>query len=91
MTEAETKTKPRKRSAGGKKKTSNAVSPTSKALVIANSETECLTQHARQDLIEKAAYRRAEARNFEGERALEDWLEAEAEINEKFPVNTDQV
>ncbi len=89
MTEAETKSKPRKRSVGKKKKTPNAASPTSETLVSANSETECLTVQARQTLIEKAAYRRAEARNFEGDMALEDWLEAEAEVNENFPVNVD--
>lgn len=90
MIEAETKTKRRKRTADKKKKTLNAASPANEALMSTNSETECLTVQARQTLIEEAAYRRAEARNFKGERALEDWLEAEAEVNEKFPVNADQ-
>lgn len=43
-----------------------------------------LSVEARQKLIEETAYRRALARNFEGDAQLDDWLEAEAEVNEKF-------
>lgn len=43
-----------------------------------------LRVEARQKLIEEAAYRRALSRNFEGNAQLDDWLEAEAEVNEKF-------
>ncbi len=88
MTEAKTKT--RMRSASVKKKTPiNDGATASEAVVSAKSETECPTVQARQTLIEEAAYRRAEARNFEGDMALEDWLEAEAEVNERYPVNAD--
>ncbi|GAB1259698.1 DUF2934 domain-containing protein [Teredinibacter haidensis] len=86
MTEAEAKTKTRKPSKSTKKKTTTAKSAnTNDVPVSAHCETECLTADARQNLIEEAAYRRAEARNFDGDMALEDWLEAEAEINENFP------
>lgn len=51
-------------------------------------ELECtgdeLRVEARQKLIEEAAYRRAQSRNFEGNAQLDDWLEAETEVNEKF-------
>ena len=88
MTEATTKT--RKPSKSTKKKTTAAKSGnTSDTAVSAPRETECLTADDRQNLIEEAAYRRAEARNFDGDMALKDWLEAEAEINEKYPATKD--
>ena len=91
MKEAEVKTKSRKRSAREKKNTPNAGSlTTSEALVSAPNESGRLTVQARETLIEEAAYQRAEARNFEGDLALEDWLEAEAEVDQRFPVNLDQ-
>ena len=88
MTEAKAKTrKPRKST---KKKTTTAKRVnTSDVPVSAHCETECLTADARKNLIEEAAYRRAEARNFDGDMALEDWLDAEAEINENFPAATE--
>lgn len=42
-----------------------------------------LTAEARQKLIQEAAYWRAQARNFEGDAELDDWLAAEAEMNEQ--------
>ncbi len=88
MTEAKAKT--RKPSTSAKKKKTGAKSANTRDVpVSAHSETECLTTDDRKKLIEEAAYRRAEARNFDGDMALEDWLEAEAEINEKYPATKD--
>ena len=39
------------------------------------------THSERQQMIAVAAYYRAQARNFEAGRQLEDWLEAEAEVD----------
>ena len=36
-------------------------------------------------MIEEAAYYRAEQRGFNGGNETQDWLDAEAEINSKFP------
>lgn len=48
-----------------------------------NSHTEISPQE-RTELIAQAAYLRAEKRSFEPGRELDDWLEAEAEINSLF-------
>ena len=38
----------------------------------------------RQRMIEEAAYYRAEQRGFQGDLAMDDWLQAETEINARF-------
>ena len=38
----------------------------------------------RQRLIAEAAYLIAEGRGFQGDRALDDWLQAEAEVDARF-------
>jgi hypothetical protein len=43
-----------------------------------------VTAAERHSLIEKAAYRRAERRNFEPGHELEDWLAAEAEVDQQL-------
>jgi len=48
-----------------------------------NSHTE-ISQRERTEMIAQAAYLRAEKRGFEAGRELDDWLEAEAEINRLF-------
>ncbi len=42
-----------------------------------------VTPEQRQNLIAEAAYRRAEQRNFEAGHELEDWLAAEAEVDQQ--------
>lgn len=39
----------------------------------------------RQRMIEEAAFYRAEKRAFDGGNEVDDWLEAEAEINARYP------
>lgn len=47
-------------------------------------QTSKISQEERQRMIEEAAYYRAEQRGFSGDQ-VQDWLEAESEINSKFP------
>ena len=47
--------------------------------------TSKFSREERQRMIEEAAYYRAEQRGFYGEQKLQDWLDAESEINSKFP------
>lgn len=41
-----------------------------------------MSEAERQRLIEVAAYRKAEARGFGGDRQIEDWLDAEREVDQ---------
>jgi hypothetical protein len=43
-----------------------------------------VSQCERRSLIETAAYLRAERRNFQAGHELEDWVAAEAEVNNRF-------
>ena len=38
----------------------------------------------RYNMIAEAAYRIAEQRGFQGDKAMDDWLQAEAEVNARF-------
>lgn len=44
-----------------------------------------ISREERLRMIEEAAYYRAEQRGFNGGNETQDWLDAEAEINSKFP------
>ena len=44
-----------------------------------------LSSEERQRMIEEAAYYRAEQRGFDNGNEVQDWLDAESEINSKFP------
>lgn len=44
-----------------------------------------ISREERLHMIEQAAYFRAEQRGFSGGDEMQDWLDAEAEINAKFP------
>jgi len=44
-----------------------------------------ISPEERQRMIEEAAYYRAEQRGFNGGNEMQDWLEAESEINSKYP------
>lgn len=44
-----------------------------------------LSSEERQRMIEEAAYYRAEQRGFNNGSEIQDWLDAESEINSKFP------
>ena len=55
----------------------------SRAAGSEDSHTE-ISQPERTEMIAQAAYLRAEKRGFESGRELDDWLEAEAEINGMF-------
>ena len=44
-----------------------------------------LSREERLRMIEEAAYYRAEQRGFNGGSEMQDWLDAESEINSKFP------
>jgi len=44
-----------------------------------------ISPEERQRMIEEAAYLRAEQRGFCGGNEMQDWLDAESEINMKFP------
>lgn len=44
-----------------------------------------ITEIERQHMIQEAAYYRAEQRGFRSGDEMRDWLEAEAEINHRFP------
>ena len=74
-------TKPRtKKSPAGNKAESAQTSPiTSKKIGINPPD--------REQLIATAAYLKAEARGFQGDDSLGDWLAAEAEIDSQFSVN----
>ena len=43
-----------------------------------------VSAQAREQMIAVAAYYRAQRRNFDPDRELEDWLEAEAEVNARL-------
>jgi len=47
---------------------------------------ETITPQKRQELIARAAYLRAQARNFEGNNDQHDWFMAEKEIDSKYSV-----
>ena len=44
-----------------------------------------ISREERQRMIEEAAYYRAEQRGFYGDQEIQDWLDAESEVNSKFP------
>lgn len=44
-----------------------------------------ISREERLRMIEEAAYYRAQQRGFEGGNEMQDWLDAEAEINLKYP------
>lgn len=44
-----------------------------------------ISREERLRMIEEAAYYRAEQRGFNGGSEMQDWLDAESEINSKFP------
>lgn len=44
-----------------------------------------ISREERLRMIEQAAYFRAEQRGFSGGDEMQDWLDAEAEVNAKFP------
>lgn len=44
-----------------------------------------ISREERLRMIEEAAYYRAQQRGFEGGSEMQDWLDAEAEINSKYP------
>ena len=44
-----------------------------------------ISREERLRMIEEAAYYRAERRGFNGGNEMQDWLDAESEINSKFP------
>jgi hypothetical protein len=52
--------------------------------IMAKSTTK-ISPEERQRMIEEAAYLRAEQRGFCGGNEMQDWLDAESEINMKFP------
>jgi len=47
-------------------------------------ESAGISQEKRHRLIEKAAYHLAEQRHFQGDREMDDWLQAEAAVDAQF-------
>lgn len=62
----------------------SAATPKRKVLHRENSGAGHLDEGTRHQLISEAAYFRAQQRGFDGDRALDDWLEAEREIVRSF-------
>tara|TARA_R110001583_G_scaffold163897_1_gene316381 strand:- start:4308 stop:4604 length:297 start_codon:yes stop_codon:yes gene_type:complete len=89
MSKSNTGTIKRKTSLGKKETSSTSVAKEagSKSITQTNEEnTPCLSLQERELSIAKAAYCRAEQRHFENGCALDDWLEAESEINAMYPL-----
>jgi hypothetical protein len=57
-----------------------AVKSSARKLAQRNQEKQ-VTAEERHNMIAEAAYRIAEQRDFQGDRALDDWLQAEAEVD----------
>lgn len=55
-----------------------------KALVTKHQEEQGAASEERHRLIAEVAYLIAEQRGFQGEGALDDWLQAEAEVDARF-------
>jgi hypothetical protein len=66
--------------ASSAKKSSTAKKP--KAAAKAGSMS--LSQEDRFRMIAEAAYLKAEQRGFQGDRSMDDWLQAEAEVDAQF-------
>tara|TARA_R110002167_G_scaffold25986_11_gene89688 strand:+ start:1300 stop:1590 length:291 start_codon:yes stop_codon:yes gene_type:complete len=78
-----------RKSRGNKGNTKSAAKDTPvQKKIVENSEEFAprLSTEERQERIAAVAHCRAQKRNFNNGSALQDWLEAESEINEKFPV-----
>lgn len=55
-----------------------------KSVTIEPEEKSQQEQQERHQMIAEAAYRIAEQRSFQGDMAMDDWLQAEAEVNARF-------
>ncbi|MBI3773137.1 MAG: DUF2934 domain-containing protein [Gammaproteobacteria bacterium] len=68
-------------------KKSSATTKTESPRILATTSTKIgINPTDRYQLIATAAYLRAEARGFQGEDSLNDWLAAEAEIDSRYSV-----
>lgn len=65
--------------------TDKPASPSTESRNIIATSSARLSADERQYLIQEAAYYRAEQRGFGCGNEMNDWLEAEAEINARFP------
>ena len=66
---------------------SHKKSATKKAVLtgpVATQKPEGAVSEERHRMIAETAYRIAEQRGFEGDMAMDDWLQAEAEVNAQF-------
>lgn len=55
-----------------------------KKVAAEHESSQSIAPEERQRLIAEAAYLIAEQRGFEGEKALDDWLQAEAEVDAQY-------
>lgn len=62
-------------------KQATAKKSAAKKVAAEHESSQSITPDERQRLIAEAAYLIAEQRGFQGEKALDDWLQAEAEVD----------
>lgn len=66
------------------KKPSQANKATTKTLTTKSKKSYAISDDERYQMINETAYLNAEKRGFHGENAMDDWLQAEAEVDAKF-------
>ncbi len=71
------------KSSSAKKQTAAAKAALAEPMEKQHKEQD-VTSKERYDMIAEAAYRIAEQRNFQGDMAMDDWLQAEEEVNARY-------